>query len=273
MRARLEEFGIERITLFYFLIGAIYWLTMSRIVRGQVLSLKQEQFVESARTIKDAGEIAAIKKAAQIAADALKKIKKFMKPGIIEIELAGRLDLEIRKLGATNSFATQVSFGSNASMPHYQPAQRKLKKNDTILIDFGAKYKGYCCDITRCFTIGKVSSFYKRVYDVVSQAQVAAIKTIKPGVKLSDVDAAARKVIAENNLPVYGHGTGHGLGLEVHEDPIVTAKAKEKFQVGQIITIEPGVYIPGKLGIRIEDDVLVTKTNCKILTQNCPHWL
>ena len=226
--------------------------------------------IESVRIIKDSGEIAAIKKAAQIAIEAIKKTKRFIKPGITEIELAGRLDLEIRKLGATNSFETQVSFGPNASMPHYQPGRRKLKNNDTVLIDFGAKYKGHCCDITRCFIVGKVSSFYKRVYDVVSRAQIAAIKTIRPGVKLSDVDAAARKVIADSNLPIYGHGTGHGLGLEVHEEPVIAAKSKGKLEIGQVFTIEPGIYIPGKLGIRIEDDILVTKTGHKVLTANCP---
>ena len=227
-------------------------------------------FVESVRTVKDAGEIATVKKAAQIAAAALKKISRFIKPGITETELAGRLDFEIRKFGATNSFETIVAFGPNASMPHYQPGKKKLKQNDTILIDFGAKYKGYCCDITRCFTVGRVTNFYRKVYDVVKQAQAAAIKTVKAGVKMADIDAAARCVIEAGNLPVYGHGTGHGLGLEVHEDPIVTAKAKEKLQAGQIITIEPGIYIPGKLGIRIEDDILVTKAGCKVLTANCP---
>jgi len=226
--------------------------------------------IESARAIKDAGEVAIVKKATQIAAEALKKTKRFIKPGIAETELAGRLDLEIRKLGATNSFETIVAFGAKASMPHYQPGTKKLKQNDTVLMDFGAKYKGYCCDITRCFTIGRVTKFYRNVYDIVKQAQTAAIETIKHGVNITEVDAAARQVIAENDLPVYGHGTGHGLGLEVHEEPVVTDKAKEKLQAGQIITIEPGVYIPGKLGIRIEDDILVTKTGCKVLTANCP---
>jgi Xaa-Pro aminopeptidase len=110
-----------------------------------------------------------------------------------------------------------------------------------------------------------------KVYEVVEQAQAAAIKTIKAGVKITQVDAAAREVIDKAGLPVYGHGTGHGFGLEIHESPFLKTDAKGKLKPGQVITIEPGIYIPGRLGIRIEDDVLVTKTGCKILTRNCPH--
>ena len=122
----------------------------------------------------------------------------------------------------------------------------------------------------RCFVIGKPTAFYKKVYTAVHQAQAAAIKMIKAGVKMQQVDAAARRVIAEHNLPVYEHPTGHGLGLEVHEEPSLSAKSKGKLKAGQIITIEPGVYIPGKLGVRIEDDILVTETGHKILTRALP---
>ncbi len=176
------------------------------------------------------------------------------------------MDFQIRKLDATNSFDTIVAFGPNASRPHHQPGKRKLKKNDTVLIDFGVKFKGYCCDMTRCFVIGKATAFYKNLFRTVQQAQAAAIKTIKAGAKIETVDTAARNVIAAANLPVYGHGTGHGLGLEVHELPIVSKKAKGKLRAGQVITIEPGVYVPGKSGVRIEDDILGTKTGYKILT-------
>jgi len=229
--------------------------------------------IESLRSSKDSSEIAAIRTAASIAAKALKQILHHVKPGITENELAGMLDFQIRKLGATNSFDTIVAFGPNASRPHHQPSKKRLKKNDTILIDFGAKYKGYCCDITRCFAVGRPTAFYKKVYDVVEQAQAAAIKIVKAGVGILRVDAAAREVIRKNDLPVYGHGTGHGLGLEIHELPYVKAERKDRLKAGEVITIEPGVYIPGKLGVRIEDDILVSETGCKILTHNCPHRL
>jgi len=227
--------------------------------------------IETVRSSKDNTEIKAIEAAASIAAQALEQTLRHIKPGITESELAGMLDFQIRKLGATNSFPTIVAFGPNASRPHHQPSKRKLKQKDTVLIDFGAKYKGYCSDITRCFAVGGPTTFYKKVYDVVEQAQAAAIKMIKAGAKMKRVDAAARKVIDKSDLPVYGHGTGHGLGLEIHESPFLKVKSKGTLQAGEVITIEPGVYIPGKIGIRIEDDVLVTKTGCRILTRKCPH--
>lgn len=227
--------------------------------------------IESVRSIKNESEIATIRTAASIASRALDKTLPYIKPDVSESELAGLLDFEIRKLGARNSFETIVAFGPNASRPHHQPGARKLKNRDTILIDFGAKYKGYCSDITRCFTVGGMTAFYKKVYDVVEQAQAAAIRLIKPGAKITQVDAAARQVIAESGLPVYGHGTGHSFGLEIHESPFLKADAKGALKAGQVITIEPGVYMPGKLGVRIEDDMLVAETGYRILTSKCPH--
>jgi len=224
--------------------------------------------IESARSIKDTDEITAITKAAQIATKALKQTQRYIKPGMAENRLAGTLDFEIRKLGARTSFETIVAFGPNASRPHHQPGARKLKKNDTVLIDFGVRYKNYCCDLTRCFVVGRATAFYKKVYKAVQEAQAAAIKMVKPGAKISEVDAAARQVISKYDLPVYGHGTGHGLGLEVHEEPVISRDRKGKLQAGMVFTIEPGVYIPGKLGVRIEDDILVTRTGHKVLTQS-----
>jgi len=227
--------------------------------------------IESARSIKDKSEVAAIGAAARIAAQALRQTFAYIKPGITENELAGRLDFQIRKLGAINSFETIVAFGPNASRPHHRPTSGKLKKNDTVLIDFGVRFKGYCCDITRCFVVGRPNRFYKKVYDAVQEAQTAALKMIKAGVAAKKVDAAAREAIGKYDLPVYGHGTGHGLGLEVHEEPVISADSKAKLQPGMVFTIEPAVYIPGKLGIRIEDNILVTETGSKILTRNYPH--
>ena len=227
--------------------------------------------IEEIRSIKEQSEIAAIRTAARIAAQALKQTAQYIKPGVTENELAGMLDFQIRKLAATNSFDTIVAFGPNASQPHHRTGTRKHKKDDTVLVDFGVKYKNYCCDLTRCFTVGRPTHFYKKVYDVVREAQAAAIKTVRAGAEIREVDSAARDVIKKHNLPVYGHGTGHGLGLEVHELPVVSAGSKDRLKAGQIITIEPGVYIPGRVGIRIEDDILVTKTGRKLLSRNCPH--
>ena len=227
--------------------------------------------IETVRNIKDSSEIATIRSAASISTQALEQTLPHIKPGVTESELAGMLDFQIRKLGARNSFETIIAFGPNASRPHHQPSKRKLKKKDAVLIDFGAKYKGYCSDITRCFVIGEPTAFYKKVYDVVEQAQAAAIKIIKAGVNLTQVDAAPRKVIDESGLPVYSHGSGHGFGLEIHESPFLKVDGKGTLKAGQVITVEPGIYIPGKLGVRLEDDILVTETGHKILTRRCPH--
>jgi Xaa-Pro aminopeptidase len=227
--------------------------------------------IEGIRSVKDPDEIAAIKASGHIAAKVLERTISQVKAGMAEIELAGLLDFQLRKAGATNSFDTIVAFGPNASRPHHHPGRRKLKKKDTVLIDFGARYKGYCSDITRCFVLGEPTAFYRKVFDVVEQAQAAAIKAITPGVELATVDSAARDVIRAADLPVYGHGTGHGLGLEIHEQPFLKPDAKGTLRAGQILTIEPGIYIPAKLGVRIEDDVLVTETGSRVLTRRCPH--
>jgi len=230
-----------------------------------------ENPIETVRTVKDESEIAAIRAAASISSRALRQALTYIKPGVTESELAGMLDFQIRKLGGRNSFDTIVAFGPNASRPHHQPGTRKLRKKDSVLIDFGSRYKGYCSDITRCFAVGEPSVLYTRVFDVVEQAQAAAIEKVGAGATLAEVDAAARETIAKADLPVYGHGTGHGFGLEIHEAPFLKTDAKGKLEAGQVITIEPGIYIPGKLGVRIEDDILVTQAGHKILTRSCPH--
>jgi Xaa-Pro aminopeptidase len=184
-----------------------------------------------------------------------------------EANLAGVIELEMRRAGATAAFETIVCFGANASRPHHIPQKRRLRKNDTILIDFGAKYKGYNSDKTRCFGVGKVKRDFQKAYNAVALAQQTAIDLIAEGVRCRDVDAAARKIIKDSGFAIFGHPLGHGLGLEVHELPVLFGKSKEKLKAGQVVTVEPGIYIPGRFGIRIEDDVLVTKTGCKILTR------
>jgi Xaa-Pro aminopeptidase len=244
---------------------------------GQIKKAVQQKIktiggvIENIRSIKDESEIATIKIAGSIAARALAQTLPEIKPGMTESEAAGMLDFQIRRLCATNSFETIVAFGPNASIAHHQPGARKLKKNDTILIDFGAKFAGYCSDITRCFIVGKPNGFYRKVYDVVEKAQSTAINMVKASITIKEVDSAAREIIKKADLPVYGHGTGHGLGIEIHENPFLRPETEGVLQAGQIVTIEPGIYMPGKLGVRIEDDILVTETGYEILTKNCPH--
>jgi len=224
--------------------------------------------IENIRRSKGEDEVRAIKKAARITSQAFAAAIRYARPGITESELAGAIELEIRRLGAKVSFETIVAFGANASRPHHSSGKTKLKKSDSVLVDFGAKVAGYCCDMTRCLAVGKPGRLFERAYKAVRQAQSAAIATVKAGVALKAVDEAARRVIREHGFEPHGHGTGHGLGLEVHELPIVGPNSKGRLEAGDVITIEPGVYISGKLGVRIEDDVLVTKIGCKILSRS-----
>lgn len=222
--------------------------------------------INGVREVKEAGESRAVERAADLAWQSLTAALASVRAGMTESELAARIDYEIGIRGSVKSFDTIVAFGPNGSRPHHQPGKRRLGKKDTILIDFGAKYGGYCSDLTRCFVFGGASKAYENAWRTVLEAQKAAISMIRPGAELRTADEAAREVIRKAGLPVYGHGTGHGLGLEVHEGPVVSGRAKGTFEVGHIVTVEPGVYLPGKFGIRIEDDVLVTARGCKLLS-------
>jgi len=173
----------------------------------------------------------------------------------------------MRMRGARPGFDTIIAFGPNGSRNHHQPSGRKLRAQDTILIDFGVSIDGYTCDITRSFGWGRVSDEYRRAWEAVFAAQQAAIAKLRDGVPAVEVDAAAREAIQRSGFPVYGHGTGHGLGLEVHEMPYLTPLDKKtRLKAGQVITIEPGIYLPGRFGIRLEDDVLITETGAEVLT-------
>jgi Xaa-Pro aminopeptidase len=224
--------------------------------------------VEAVRRKKDDNETKSIEKAAKISYECLFEAISSFKTGITESEVAGIIEYQMRKRQATAFFDTIVCFGANCSQNHHQPGSAKLKRNDTVLIDFGAKFGSYGCDITRSFCVGKPNPLYEKVWFTVKDAQQAAIEAIRPGVKIIDVDAICREVIAKTNLPMYGHGTGHGLGLEVHELPRVSSQSKNVLEPGDVITIEPGIYMPGKLGVRIEDDILVTETGYRILTKD-----
>ena len=225
-----------------------------------------KNLVLMARQIKDEFEIGEIRKAAALAQKALEKILPKIHAGVSEVEVAAMLDFEMKCRGGQPAFETIVAFGSNSAMAHHRPTMRKLKKVDTILIDFGAKLNGYCSDITRCFAAGRVSDFYRKVYQTVLDSQTNAINMLKAGIEAKKADAAAKEIITASKLPPYGHGLSHGIGLEVHERPIVSIISKDILQEGNVITVEPAVYLAGKFGIRIEDDVLITENGCEILS-------
>jgi Xaa-Pro aminopeptidase len=253
----VEVFGVENTTSL-----AQYDLIRKKV---KTRSRKMKEIVRDIRSVKEPGEIANIRKANNIGDKAIEQALKHLKAGMTEAELAGMLELEMRRFGGAAAFETIVCYGPNGSRNHHLPGTRKLRKSDTILVDFGVRYRGYCSDKTRCYAVGKVSSKFRKAYDTVARTQAAAIGAISAGARIKDVDAAARKVVKESGFPMFGHGLGHGIGLEVHEQPFLNAKAKGKLSANQVVTVEPGIYIPGKFGIRIEDDVLVTEKGCKII--------
>lgn len=224
------------------------------------------KIVEPSRSIKDSFELASIKAAIEITAKALKQTVKFLLPGVTENEVAGFLDYQFRRFGGKNGFDTILAFGPNASRPHHQPGLTKLKKNDVVLMDFGAEFNHYRCDLTRTFLVGKPNPFFEKVYNTVKAAQAAAMAQIRPGASNKLPEKMARETISKNGLPPYQHGTGHGFGLEIHEDPFLAIKSKDTLKEGMVLTVEPAIYLPGQMGVRIEDNVIITKNGCKLLT-------
>jgi Xaa-Pro aminopeptidase len=226
--------------------------------------------VEKMRMIKDAEEIKIIKKAAQITDECLKKFIKTVKAGQSEDQMEWNLLSVAHEMDAEGfSFTPIICFGKDTADVHHQKEPNKYKKGDKILVDFGIKYKGYCSDMTRVFYFKKPDKDEQKIYTTVLEAQEKAIEAVKSGALLSDVDKAARQVIEEAGYGErFGHSAGHGLGLKVHEGPRVDQRTEEKVQSGMVFTIEPGIYIEKKGGVRIEDMIYVNvKGKAEVLTK------
>jgi Xaa-Pro aminopeptidase len=223
--------------------------------------------IERLRALKDAAEIEKIRASVVSNSRALEAALKRFKIGMKESELAAEIDYQNRKLGAeAPAFDTIVAAGERAALPHAQPGSAKIQPG-ILLIDMGAFRDGYASDMTRMFHVGPATPKYKRAYGAVLEAQLAAIKAVKPGVTTNFVDRAARSTLKRYGLErEFIHSTGHGLGLEIHEQPRIGRRDKTKLEAGMAITIEPGVYMEGWGGIRIEDTVLVTPGGCEVLT-------
>lgn len=229
-----------------------------------------EDALQSIREIKDEEEIRHLKRAATILSKSFAEIPSMIKPGMKESELAGKLAQAIRANGADTVDDILVQAGKSSADPHHIASSRRIRRNESIVVDAGSTYSGYYADITRTFMVG-VNDEFERLYSKVLAAQMAAIKMSKSGVTTGAVDAAARNTLRHNHLDGYFiHRTGHGLGLEVHEAPYIVEGGTEKLQARMAYTVEPGLYIPSKLGIRIEDDVLVTEREPTILTKALP---
>jgi Xaa-Pro aminopeptidase len=225
--------------------------------------------VEALRMRKDAAELEQMRKAAVLAGEVLQRTLPMLKPGVRECEVGAEIEYQMRKRGASGpAFETIVAFGERAALPHARPSSKQLGKNELVVLDLGAILGHYCSDITRTVFVGRAPKRIRVWYRAVLEAQKAAIATVKNGVSCGEVDAAARKVLAGYHLEgLFVHGTGHGLGLEVHEDPRVARGQKKRLESGNVVTIEPGVYAEGIGGIRIEDDVAVHTDRAEELTR------
>ena len=226
--------------------------------------------VEQGRRTKDAAELARIDLACDIADRALAAVASSIVPGRTEVELRNDLERVMRELGAEGpSYDTIVSTGPvNAPLPHHRPSATPIEKGHTVIIDVGALIDGYHSDMTRTFVVGEPSSLQREVYEVVLSAQVAGVAAVGPGVAARDVDAVCRGIIADAGFgPWFAHGTGHGVGLLIHEDPFLNSVSERILRVGDVVTVEPGVYRGDFGGVRIEDLVEVTSTGCRTLTR------
>lgn len=214
----------------------------------------------SLRVIKDASEVTLIRKAVKIQQDALLTVLPLIKPGQTESLIAARLEYEMKSRGASGtSFESIVAARANGSKPHYRPGSTKVAAHSALLIDWGARLGGYCSDMTRTFAIGRWPAKLKEAYSVVLDAHLAAIDAIRPGKTCSEIDGVARSIIEKAGYgKCFGHGLGHGIGLDIHEQPRLARGIRTPLVPGMVVTVEPGIYLPGVGGIRIEDDILVT---------------
>jgi len=226
--------------------------------------------VDRLREAKDDGEIARIEAAAAIATEALDRLRARLLDGPTEAEFGIELDTAMRRLGASGpSFETIVASGPNGAKPHHRPSDRRIVEGDLVVLDFGAKVDGYCSDMTRTVCVGEPTPTQRRMLDVVTEAQAAGVAAVREGASCRAVDAACRDVIAAAGwADSFTHGTGHGVGLEIHEAPRISAAAAETATLvaRSVVTVEPGVYLPDHGGVRIEDSVVVTGEGCRSLT-------
>ncbi|MGK7377749.1 M24 family metallopeptidase [Planococcus sp. 1R117A] len=226
--------------------------------------------IEKIRMIKTPEEVSILKAAAKIADDAYEHICKFIKAGQTELEISNELEFFMRKQGATSSsFDTIVASGLRSALPHGVATDKKIGNGDFITLDYGALYNGYISDITRTVAVGEPSSKLKEIYQIVLDAQVMAVEKIGPGMTGIEADAIARDYIKSKGYgEAFGHSTGHGIGLEVHEAPGLSFKSPTVLEAGMAVTVEPGIYLPGIGGVRIEDDILITESGNERLTHS-----
>lgn len=259
---RQKKIGFESAAVSVFL----YNQMMRELSSEKLIPLDEE--LKLLRVRKDDLEIALIKKAASIGSAAIKFLIPEIKPGRTEKDLAISLEFIGRRLGADQvAFEAIVASGENSALPHARPTDRQIRPGDIIVIDFGVKYKGYCSDETCTFALGELTEEQKNAYQKVKNAQAQAIDALRAGVLAADIDRLVRNALGPHYEKFFSHGTGHGLGLDIHEQPRLAFESQDVLDTKMVVTIEPGIYLPGQWGIRIEDTILIEENSCEKLTK------
>ena len=271
LRRLLPELGVRRLG---FESHYLLHVTAGRLARTAekigVALVPVTDMVEPLRTVKTEAEIAKIRAAVLLNEQVFQRVYRTIRPGMTEAAIALSLETAMREMGASGpSFATIVAFGTNAAKPHAVPGSRVLALRETVLIDMGLVLDGYCADMTRTVVMGKPDPVFGERLRIVRRAQLAAIQTIRAGVTSREVDLAARRVIREAGYGAqFGHALGHGVGLEVHEEPRLSSRCRKKLRAGMVVTVEPGIYLPQWGGIRLENMVVVRERGCEVLNRD-----
>ncbi len=265
LKDKVEELGLSKVYIDPYIFYSEVLLLEKKCPNVSFESFENLFF--ECRMVKTKEEISSIEKACKITDEAFKHLLSVIKVGMSEKELATILDRKLVDLGASgNSFSTIAVSGVNGALPHGVPSDKKIQEGELITFDFGCYYNKYSSDMTRTIAVGHVNDKLKEIYEVVKKAQEAGVNAVKAGVKASEIDKVCRDIITEAGYGEYfGHGTGHGIGVDVHEGPSVSWVSDHTLEVNNVITVEPGIYIPGVGGVRIEDDVVVTDDGCIVL--------
>lgn len=274
VREICEKHGVRRLGVEAGRISFALYRALSRNC-AQTSLVPVSDAIENLRIRKDKDEIKKIRGSIEAMRLGMESLAAGLAPGMREREIQAKLEYDTKMFGSQKpAFDIIIAADPNSSMPHAVTGETKVRENDLILVDMGCVYQGYHSDLTRCFFTGRIPPLKQKIYNTVLQAQELGIKKAGPGVKAKDVDLACRDFIAKKGYAkFFGHGTGHGVGLEIHEAPNVSHRSSEVLEPGMVITVEPGIYLPGQFGVRIEDMLLITDRGAEVLTARIPKKL
>jgi len=265
---QLRKKGRTRVAVSPARLSLASWKAIKKSAGKNVTWVGIDRIVEQLRDVKDAFEVDRMREAARLGSEVMNETIRLVRPGVAELDIAAEIVYRMRRKGASGeSFEAIVAAGPRSALPHARPTARRIGKNELVVLDLGAILRHYCSDLTRTVYVGRAPERVRQWYAAVLEAQGAAKDAIKPGITAGEVDAAARNVLQGKGLGRYFvHSTGHGVGLEIHEDPRIARDQKRVLEAGNVVTVEPGVYVEGVGGIRIEDEALVTRHGAEILT-------